>query len=277
MNATAAAAARQLHVYTNAPFCRLLVNGKPTAGGGTVAVAPFSAATFNGITFTPGTVTAECLAGADASAGASAGAGAGTSAGAAGVGGRVLLTHTKCSCGEPAAIKLTLDAPSTTTGTGSTVYLDGADVALIRATVVDAAGVVVHSSVANVTFAVAVGPARVVGCGNGDPADRHPNHAPWKPAYHGLVRAIVQTTVKAAGSAAERSLEALVNPEAGLGPKSSSLFLQEEAAVATQFKVTAHSPGLAPATLTVRLSADDADSPLNVAAASIELADIGIA
>ena len=261
-------------------------------GGGAVAVAPFSAATFKGVAFAPGNVTVECLAGAG---GADGSAGAGVP----GDVGSVLLSHTKYSWGEPVAIKLALDAPSITTGTGSSVYLDGADVALIRATVVDAVGMVVHSSTANVTFTVAAGPARVLGCGNGDPANRHPNHAPWKPAYHGLVRAIVQTTVKATGSAAERLLEDEVNPEAGIGPKSSSIYLQEEekqqqqqqqqqhlqhlqeeqgrgvhAAAATKFRVTAHSPGLVPATLTVSLSVDDADSPLSVAAASIELADI---
>ena len=57
----------------------------------------------------------------------------------------------------PVAIKLTLDVPSIRTGTGSSVYLAGADVALVRATVVDAAGNVVHNSTANITFAVVDG------------------------------------------------------------------------------------------------------------------------
>jgi hypothetical protein len=45
------------------------------------------------------------------------------------------------SWGAPAAIVLSLDAPSLATGTGSAVYLDGEDVAAVRATVVDTNGV----------------------------------------------------------------------------------------------------------------------------------------
>ena len=100
----------------------------------------------------------------------------------------VLATHTRYSWGAPAALVLTIDAPTPTTGTGSAVYLDGTDVALLRATVVDAAGVTIANSVLNVTFAVTAGPGLILGSVNGDPSNHDPNGAPWKPAYHGIVR-----------------------------------------------------------------------------------------
>ena len=73
-----------------------------------------------------------------------------------------IASHTKFSWGTPAAIVLTLDAPSLHTGTGQAVMLDGADVALVRATVVDARGVPVADSRLNISFGVTRGPAWLV-------------------------------------------------------------------------------------------------------------------
>ena len=130
--------------------------------------------------------------------------------------------------------------------------------------VVDAAGVTVHDSTVNITFSVAAGASvRVVGCGNGDPANHDPNHAPWKPAYHGLVRAIIKTTVRATGSAASRKLEALVNPDAGRGAFSSAIDVSGTAGtdLPASFAVVAESRGLSRATLEVPLSVNPADDP----------------
>jgi hypothetical protein len=115
-----------------------------THGSGPIPVAAFGSAVFPNVTFEAGHVTAECT---DSPAGAA------------------LAAHTKSSWGTAVAIRLSLDAPHASTGTGKAVYLDGEDVALVRATVVDAAGVVVHDSTANVTFSVSAGPARVLGVG----------------------------------------------------------------------------------------------------------------
>jgi hypothetical protein len=270
---------RQLHVYTNAPFARILINGGATAGGDTIAVAPFSVASFNRIAFAPGNITAECLLTSS------------RSSGGGGDGGGVLASHTKHSWGVPAAIKLTLDVPSIATGTGSSVYLDGADVALVRATVVDVAGNVVHGSTANITFTVVNGPARLVGVGNGDPANQNPNHAASSQAYHGLARAIFRATLVAVGSAADRSMVATVNKDAGAGPRSSTVLLGKVgggeksntvggggSVLPTTFTVMATATGALGVTaghLTVPLSVNSIDNPLNVAAASVELADIG--
>ena len=158
-------AARTLNVYTNAPMARVVVNGVPTAAA---AVNAASFATFSAA-FAPGTVTAQALA-AD--------------------GATVLASHSRNSWGAPAALVLTVDAPSLATGTGGAVYLDGADVALVRATIVDAEGNVCADATHNVTFSVASGPGLVWGVGNGDPANQQPSHAPWRSAYHGLARAV---------------------------------------------------------------------------------------
>ena len=95
-------------------------------------------------------------------------------------GGVVLASNVKSSWGKPTSLKLSLDAPSIRTGTGQKLYLDGADVALVRATVVDENGMIVEDSTVNVTFDVTSGPGRLVGVGNGDPGDHDPNHVNWK-------------------------------------------------------------------------------------------------
>ena len=69
--------------------------------------------------------------------------------------------------------------------------LDGQDCALLRASVVDGAGRVVHLAKQNVSFRVVSGPGRVQGSHNGDPHSHLPNDLSWYPAYHGLVRAVV--------------------------------------------------------------------------------------
>lgn len=56
---------------------------------------------------------------------------------------QVIATHTRSSWGRATALVLSMDAPSQATGTGTALYLDGADVALVRASVVDASGNVV--------------------------------------------------------------------------------------------------------------------------------------
>ena len=269
---------RTLTVYTNAPFARVRVDGAPVTAAAAaqeiarraappatavhhaaVPVAPFSSAVFANVTFAEGRVTAECLS-------------------TGGDGATVLASHTRSSWGAAASVVLSLDAPSPATGTGRAVYLDGEDVALVRATVLDANGHPVHDSALNLTFAVVDGPARVVGVGNGDPSDHDPNHTPWRQCYHGLVRAVVKVTALATGTRASRALVAAVNPDAGKGPWSSTVFLghgEGDAAPATSFTVTATATGLPTASLVVPLSVDPADSPLRVAAASVRSADIG--
>ena len=237
---------RTIHVYANAPLVRLrLPSG--AAFGPPAAVAAFgAAAAFYGVPFSPGTLPAEALA-AD--------------------GATVLATARAASWGAPAALALTLDAPSPRTGTGGAVLLDGVDVALLRATVVDAAGNACGDAAPTITFAVTAGPARIVGTHNGDPSLQALAGEAAVPAYGGLARAIARVTLAAAGSPADRQLLAAVNVDAGRG--NSSAVATSGAPPPAAFTVTASAPGLAPATIEVPLSTDPADAVLAVAAASV--------
>ena len=96
--------------------------------------------------------------------------------------------------GNATTVVLTVDAPSPTTGTGTALLLDGHDVALLRATIVDANGTTVFGSTANVTFEVVSGPGRVIGSHNGDDQTHEPDLGPWHSAFGGLVRGIVKVT-----------------------------------------------------------------------------------
>ena len=279
-------------MYTNAPLVRVRVNGGPPVAA-PVAVGAYGSAVLTGVPFAAGNITAECgvAVGGDDDA---------TAGGAATALYTVLASHTKHSWGAPAALLLSLDAPSARTGTGSAVYLDGEDVALVRAAVVDAEGVVVHDSSLVVSFAVAGrgestggggggGPAlaRIAGVGNGDPANRAPLNASRVPAYHGLARAVARVTARAVGSAAARALEAMVNADAGKGTLSSRIVLGDVAGGGGggeggsrsgglgSFTVTATAGQLPSASLQVALSTDPRDSVLSVAAASVHLADVG--
>lgn len=246
------ATGRTLHVYTNAPAVALSVNGVPF-GAGPVAVAPYTAAVFNNVPYAAGNVTATALSAT----------------------GAVLATHSAFSWGAPAAIVLSLDAPNPASGTGGAVYLDGRDVALVRATVVDAAGHTVQDAAVNITFAVTAGPGLVWGVGNGDPASQDPNQVAWRPTYHGVVRGIVRVTVDASGEPTDRALQAAINLDAGAGPRSSSIMQGPSGGAPTSLTVTASAPGLPSATINVPLSVNPADEVLAVAAASVGAAFIG--
>ena len=91
--------------------------------------------------------------------------------------GNLIGSHTRFKPGVAAGIVLSVDVPSPTTGTGDALITDGADSALIRATVVDATGHETLHSGANISFEIVTGPGRVIGVGNGDPTCTEPNGA----------------------------------------------------------------------------------------------------
>ncbi len=243
---------RDINVFTNAPVVRLSLNGAPV--GQPLPVPPFGYARFAKVPYAPGKLLAEAL---DAS------------------GASVLGAHARASWGAPAGIKLTLDAPSPRTGTGGALFLDGGDAALVRATVVDAAGAPCEDSSLRVAFRVTSGPGVVWGTGNGDPANQEPNHAPSRAAYHGLVRAVVRVTQASAvagGGDGALALLAAVNVDAGGGPASSAI--KPLAGPPPLITVSASAPGLPAATLDIPTSVADADGVLAVAAANVLAADV---
>ena len=74
---------------------------------------------------------------------------------------------------------------------GAGVVAGCQDAALVQVEVVDAAGTLVPTATNNVTFAITGGPGRLEGTANGDPACHVNNKSPVRPAYHGLVMAVV--------------------------------------------------------------------------------------
>ena len=170
--------------------------------------------------------------------------------------------------GTASAIRLLLDAPSVATGTGTTLFLDGHDAAMLRAEIVDSAGTVVGNSSANVSFAVTAGPGRVIATHNGDNACHEPNHASWHSAYAGLVRGIVQVTEHRAGSLHERALLAAISMEIA------HTAVPLDAAAPSSITVVASSPGLASATVEIPVSQRPEHSVLATATSSLETEQI---
>lgn len=239
---------RTIHVLSNAPAVRLSLNGVTI---GTQAVTFMNSVVFS-VRYAAGSLTAEALDGT----------------------GGLLASTSRASFTSPALLRLSIDAPALTTGTGSFVMADGADVALVRVTVLDANAQVVSAGSINVTLSITGGPGVIWGSGNGDPADQTPHHATTKPTYHGLVRAVVRSSVRVTGSAETRALEAMLNPEAGIGPLSSSI-AQGSPSAPGVITLTASAPGLPSASIQIPLSIDPNDAVLAVATRSVASGDIG--
>lgn len=240
-------------MYANAPLARLtLPNG--SSFGGAIAIPGFGdVAAFFDVPFMTGTLLAEAL----ASDGAT-----------------VLANHSRSSWGAPAAVVLSVDAPSPRTGTGGAVYLDGTDVALLRATIVDAAGNVVPDADVAVAFSVTEGPMHIVGTHNGDPTLQQAAATPSVPAYGGFARAVARVSLLAVGADSSRALLAAVNVDAGRGNLSSAV-LPPATAPPTQATIQATAPGLTAGTVTLALSVDSNDAPLAVASQNVYSADVG--
>ena len=178
---------RNITVYTNAVDVRMELNGKVV---GIMRVPYFGLANFS-IPYEAGTLTASAL---DKN-------------------GQVVKTFSRTTPGQPLTLRLTIDVPSRTTGTGSAVVLDGEDVAMLRAEILDYTGSVVNGASNNVTFTVVSGPGKIWGTHNGNPANLKPYHATWTKAYQGLARAIVRTTVDASSGVLVRKRLAEITPE----------------------------------------------------------------
>jgi hypothetical protein len=186
--------------------------------------------------------------------------------------GTVVATHSRVAPSTATHIILSIDAPSPTTGTGQRVVLDGHDVALVRATIVDSSGHLVGNASDNITFSVVSGAGRVQGVGNGDPGCKEPHHAAWRSAYNGLARAIVKVTEDASSSPATRALMREIDAESG---RSTVAIADPAHPVAPQqppIVVRASAPGLSSGTIAVEVSIDAAtDGVLAAAKASLRV------
>jgi hypothetical protein len=239
---------RTLHVYTNAPSVSLSVNGKRF---GEQAVPFFGFATFTGVPYEAGTVTAEAL----------------------DINGKSLSGshYTISTPGLAKSIRLSLDAPSPITGTGSALVADGEDVAMVRAELLDEHGNLVSqgaSAFSKVTFSVVSGGGRVLAMHSGSPADQHPQQGDNLQAYHGLARAFIRSSEDHASSAQHRSLLRRIDKDGG---KDASTTVSSADSIPDGLPpiiVRASVDGLPAVQLSIPLTRDLNQLPLAVAAAN---------
>ena len=136
--------------------------------------------------------------------------------------------------------------------------LDGHDSGLIRATVVDKAGLVADVS-STIIFTIESGPARISGVHNGDARSHEPQAGNTRRAYHGLARAALKVTRDTMSNAALAS-----EVEVAAGDAVETVALAEYGG-AMEIVVTASSPGLKPGRVVIPVSSDPRDAPLAVA------------
>ena len=229
---------RTIHVYSNAPSVALLVNGKQVTDPQSMEF--FGTATFGGVPFSAGNLTAVAM---DDS-------------------GNVVASATKLTPGTATSVRISVDAPSPKTGTGSALVNDGEDTAMVRAEIVDSEGRLVTSASNTVTFKVISGPGRVLSTHSGEPATQVPAGSPSHPAYKGLVRAYVRSTQDSATSPQHRARLAEIDSETA-----DVSVVAKNAPAATEIVVEASAEGLQPARVSIPVTDDLSQLPKSVAAA----------
>lgn len=230
--------AQDVQVFSDLPTIELFLNGKSE---GTAPCSPGGFASFSLDAYTPGNLTA---------------------VGMAGSGGEVLAKHTIITGGMPTAIKLSIDVPSKLTGTGSALVLDGHDTALVRATLVDSEGRIADASNL-IQFQIEQGPGVVSGVHNGDAKSHEPQAAHSRHAYHGLARAAVKVTHD---TMTDTLLASAIDVAAGDGVQTVALGSYHGP---MSIVVTASSPGLSSGKVSIPISSDPMDAPLEVAGATL--------
>ena len=219
---------RTIQAYTNAPMAELTVNGKSQ---GSVKVDWQGWAQWN-VTFSPGKITVTALDSQN----------------------QVKATHTVETAGAPAKVVANVDVPSTTTGTGTSLVLDGQDAGMVSAAIVDAQGNVVPSYSDKVMFRVVSGPGRIIGVGNGDPSCHEPSQVTWRSAYHGLARVIVQTTENAASSPLHRKRMMQIDQDGGI--RTHIVPPEDTSPRAAAIVVEVSAEGLSSSTVSIPVSSD---------------------
>ena len=241
-------AARTLHVYAGAEVShvRLSLNGDVLQTQPTDASR---VASFANVRWVAGTLLATCIDGSTNS---------------------TIASHNRSTSGPGASIEVRVDAPSPRTGTGTALFADGADTAIVAALVRDADGRPAQSSSAVITFAVVSGPGRIIGTHSGDVRSHDANHIPARAAYHGKVRAIVRVTCDA-GSPEwhRRRLREIDRDHSRL---TRVIAPGDEATVEGSIMVEASSPGLRPGRAVIHVSRDPRDAVLPTAARGVAAA-----
>lgn len=230
-NSTRGNKTKTIHAYANAPLVELFVNGKSQ---GSRPIVPMVAsdggsyAEWQDPPWEAGTLSAIARA----------------------ANGTQVASTKRQTNGETTRIVLSLDCPSETTGTGASLFLDGQDVALVRATVVDSLEQLVHLASHNITFSILSGPGRIQGTANGDPKSYQSHTSPSQTAYHGLVRAVVRVTSIAGLDLRQKQLLGEVHGTALFECAGPSLYDESD------IVIQATSPGFKPVQLRIPTSTD---------------------
>ena len=161
----------------------------------------------------------------------------------------------KVSSGQATRINLVLDCPSPVTGTGEELWLDGQDVALVRAEVVDDEGQVVVLGRHNITFHILDGPGIIQGAASGNASSYESHVTPWSDSYHGLVRGVIRVTSLAGLSEITKHWMGIIDPT-----------LKDDDARTGDILIQATSPGLTSSSvLRIPTSTDPETGALHVA------------
>ena len=175
--------------------------------------------------------------------------------------GEPLATHTLLIASANASsyrLALTLDVPSSTTGTGNALLLDGRDTALVRAAVVSGpiggSGALVASATHRISWRLVSGPGRLVGVSNGDPMSHEWMKSTSVSAFGGLARGFVRVSQDCASVG--RELAGAIDFD---GARSPTRVLPDVGTCDTSpIVVAASADGLGEAQLSIAVSTDAA-------------------
>ncbi|KAJ9436086.1 Beta-galactosidase BoGH2A [Diplonema papillatum] len=176
--------------------------------------------------------------------------------------GEILASHSLFKPKPTLRLQLVIDVPSVSTGTGTNLYLDGRDMALIRAQVVDSDGVVDSSATGNVTFSVA-GSGRLVGLGSAPDSHLH-QQGRVMGLYGGLIRAVAMVTLDCTSP----NLDLALAIDSDHAPLEYAVSCPPSPAGVT---IEASSDSYGTASVTVPVSSDPSDHPFAVARANANL------
>ena len=163
--------------------------------------------------------------------------------------GKILARHTILVANENKdtySIKLTLDVPSKSTGTGSSLVLDGRDTAMLRSAIVDDDGALVASAKNRVKWRVVSGPGQNAGVSNGNPASHEWMKSDAVDSFGGLARGLIRVSIDC--TSAMRDLAALIDVD--------HRWPDVDDCKAEPIVVEASSPGLKPAHISIPTSTD---------------------
>jgi beta-galactosidase len=161
--------AMDVWVYSNAASVELFLNG---ASLGARNMTQYGHAEWDKVPTTPGSLHAV---GSDAA-------------------GAVVAEAWVNTTGPAAGLRISVKDGAYVGGADGTMVARCNDAALVQVEVVDASGAVVPTASNNISFALAgtaVPGVTLAGTSNGDPACLVNSKSPWRPAFHGLVMAVV--------------------------------------------------------------------------------------